>query len=326
METSPRVASLLLLVACLGLTQGAGAVSLSDAQLRSRLGQRLDLRLELQHAAGEEPSVRLAEFSEYARLGIDPPSRQMGELTVEREAVAEGREQLRVRSSNRVSEPILTLLLEVREGNTRLIREITTFIDPPAGSTLPGAEPAAAAAAPPVSPLLSALTLEPALPSLAPRAARAPEPRAQRGDATAAAAPAPARTADAPAAAKVADAPPLRRFRLDERYGAQDAAESVQIAAATARWLQREYGGEDAALPTPAAAEPVTSPRVAPPEPAAERTAPAAAAASHAPPPPWRSFLVLVMVTIGIFIYARRLRQRLMREAVAELSLEKAVA
>jgi len=316
MESLPRVASLLL-AACLALPPAAWAVSLSDAQLRSRLGQRLDLRLELRHAVDEDPSVRLADSGEYARLGIDPPSRHMGELTVERELIAEGREQLRVRSSNRVSEPILTLLLEVREGNTRLIREITTFVDPPAGPALPGTDPAVTAAAPPLSPLLAALTLEPALPSAAPRAPRSAEPRTNRGSSRATAAPAPAA---APTPAKAEAAPPLPRFRLDDRYGSQDSARPVQIAAATVRWLQREHGGEEAAPPAPA--EPL--PRAQPPEPA--RSAAPQPAAAHAPPPPWRSFLLLVAATIGIFIYARRLRQRLMREAGSQLALEKAAA
>ena len=311
MEFPIRLAALLL-VTSLALPTGAQAVSLSDAQLRSRLGQRLDLRMELQHAKGEAPSVSLATAAEYARLGIDPPSRQMGELTVEREVIAEGREQIRVRSSSRVSEPILTLLLEVREGNTRLIREFTTFVDPPTGEAPPDAAPAAAATAPPMSPLLSALALEPALPSVAPvrtaRAARrAPEPASAPTEAV------------APAPLPVMDRTPLPRFRLDERHANPDASPRVVIAAATAAWLHREFGGGEERSPVaaPAHAEPLLS---------MPTTASARAATDDAPPPPWRSFLILVGVTVGIFAYARRLRQRLMREAATEMSLEKAAA
>ncbi|HEY0913900.1 MAG TPA: hypothetical protein VGE22_03415 [Solimonas sp.] len=312
MEFPIRLATVLL-VTSLAVSTGAQAVSLSDAQLRSRLGQRLDLRMELQHAKGEAPSVSLATAAEYARLGIDPPSRQMGELTVEREVIAEGREQIRVRSSSRVSEPILTLLLEVREGNTRLIREFTTFVDPPAGTTLPDAEPAAAAA-PPVSPLLSALALEPTLPSVAPvrtpRAARtAPESAFT-----------PAKTT-APTPLPAVDRTPLPRFRLDERYESADAGPPVVIAAATAAWLHREFGVGEKQAPV-AAAAPAVRLRS---EPAATTTA-ARLPTTDAPPPPWRSFLILVGVTVGICAYARRLRQRLMREAAVEMSLEKAAA
>lgn len=316
MEFSHRLAASLL-VTSLTVSTGAQAVSLSDAQLRSRLGQRLDLRMELQHAKGEAPSISLATAAEYARLGIDPPSRQMGELTVEREVIAEGREQIRVRSSARVSEPILTLLLEVREGNTRLIREFTTFVDPPAGSALAEAEPAPAT--PPVSPLLSALTLEPSLPAAAPTPTPTRPTRSARN-----ASEAPASTGSAaltPAAAAAADRLPLPRFRLDERYASPGASSQVVIAAATTAWLHREFGGGTAP------AEPVETTPMAeeaiPSEPVATVARPLT---SEAPPPPWRSFLILVGVTVGIFAYARRLRQRLMREAAAEMSLEKAVA
>ncbi|PPE73353.1 hypothetical protein C3942_13870 [Solimonas fluminis] len=306
----------------LGMSTGAQAVSLSDAQLRSRLGQRLDLRMELQHAKGEAPSISMAPAAEYARLGIDPPSRQMGELTVEREVIEEGREQIRVRSSSRVSEPILTLLLEVREGNTRLIREFTTFVDPPA-ATMPDAEPLPAA--PPVSPLLSSLTLEPALPAAAPvRAA----PAARRTPSPSAA------PVDAPAAS-AAGKTPLPRFRLDERYAGSVGGAQVVIAAATTAWLRREFGGgaETAATEAPEVrsepeSESESIPALPPPEPsrAAAPVASGEPSKAHAPPPPWRSFLTLLAVTVGIFAYARRLRQRLMREAAAEISLEKAVA
>lgn len=317
MEFPHRLAALLLMTS-LAVSTTAGAVSLSDAQMRSRLGQRLDLRLELQHAPGEAPSIRLAPAADYARLGIDPPSRQMGELSVEREAIAEGREQIRVRSSNRVSEPILTLLLEVREGNTRLIREFTTFVDPPSGSPLPGAE--SIAAAPPVSPLLGALTLEPSLPAAAAparpaRAARSePEPAAAASPGVAAAA------ARAPAAAL----PPLPRFRLDEGRAGSHADTQVAIAAVTAAWLRREFGAAADERKTDAAdsaAAPVSLARSTP--------APITARplnTRNAPPPPWRSFLVLVAVTVGIFVYARRLRQQLMKQAMAEMTLESAPA
>ncbi|MDM4772684.1 FimV family protein [Solimonas sp. SE-A11] len=315
MEFPHRLASLLL-VTSFAVSTAAEAVSLSDAQLRSRLGQRLDLRLELQHAPGEEPSIRLAPAADYARLGIDPPSRQMGELSVEREAIAEGREQIRVRSTQRVSEPILTLLLEVREGNTRLIREFTTFVDPPSGSS-PSAEPAPAE--PPVMPLLGALTMEPSLAPSTPPTRPARPARSEAGtSAGQGMAPAPAIAAQAPAAVL----PPLPRFQLDEGQANRWDDRQVVVAAVTAAWLRREFGGEEADGDAADSGTKTASRALPAPTPQVTRML----NSRDAPPPPWRSFLVLVAVTIGIFAYARRLRQRLMSEAKAELALEAAPA
>lgn len=323
MEPARRLAPLLLLMAILALSPAASAFSLTEPQLRSRLGQRLDLRLELQHTVGEEPEVRMAGNAEYARLGVEPPSRRLGDLSVEREVLSEGRVQLRVRSSNRVAEPILTVLLEVREGNTRLVREITTFIDPPAGS--PEVEPVVTGSMPP---LVQSLALEPRLPSTEPPRSprRAREKSADTTDTAAPAAnagplPPPALV---PAAAPVAATPaiPLPRFRLDD--GSVDMADraEVKIAPATARWLQAQQGGAPvAAAAAPTIPHPESTAIAAPPT-----ANPAAALPGDWPPPPWQSFAGLLALTVAIFGYSRRLRRRLMQEARAELSLEEGAA
>ncbi|AXQ31249.1 hypothetical protein D0B54_22315 [Solimonas sp. K1W22B-7] len=262
----------------------------------------------------------MADPGEYTRLGFDPPSRQLGTLTVETESLEPGREQLRVRSSGRVSEPILTVLLEVRQGNTRLIREITSFVDPPASSTAVQPETATVVVAPVAPPpLVQALTLEPELPSLAPARAQ----RKRRGvESTPAATP-------APATEEVMAAPAPPRFQLDPHYSqaGNESSVRVQLAPATTAWLQRQQAGNAqvaSARPALAGAAAATLAEVN--EDAPVRPAPMLPGHARAAPPPWHTFLILVGVTIGIFIYARRLRQRLMREARATMAFEKAAA
>ena len=318
MEPARRLAPLLLLMAGLALSQSASAFSLSEPQLRSRLGQRLDVRLELQHAPGEDPEVRPAGNAEYARLGIDPPSRSLGDLTVEKEPLGPGRMQLRVRSGSRVSEPILTVLIEVREGNTRLVREITTFIDPPPGAQSPDIDPAVMVTA--TMPPLQGLTLEPSLPSLeTPRPQKRERSKPPATDPGPAASPTPqAMPAPAPTLG-LSPAPAIRlpRFRLDDHYGSQERAE-VKIAPATLRWL-RQQNGEQAEPETIASAIPLAA---APAALAAPDTGIAEQAQGDWPPSPWHSFFGLFGLTVAIFAYARYLRRRLMREARADLSLE----
>lgn len=312
MKTSCRFHVLLTLLLGLGSTLPAAAFSLSEPQLRSRLGQRLDLRLELTHAANEQPSVQLAGHEEYARQGFEPPSRQMGDLSIEVEALGDGRGQVRVRSTNRVTEPILTLLIEVREGNTRLVREITTFVDPPNGA--PSAGPAAVAvAAAPVAPLpavLQNLALDAALSTPERAPSRHERRRSERAPAAN-----PETTQAAAAIGAPSPEPALSSLRLDERYRGDSG--SARLSPKTTAWLQREHGAsaKEPGTPLPAApAEPVPASAAKP------------ALAQPSAPEPWGSFLIMLGAAAAILWYARRLRLRLMREALTKLEIEKTPA
>ncbi len=154
---STTVALAMLLPAC------AAALGLGEIQARSYLNQPLSAEIPVTaEAAGEMAglTVALASPETFSQYGLPRPA-FLGDL---RFAVQEGADGgvIRVTSSRPVAEPFVSLLLEVRWAQGRLLREFTVLLDPPdfagaAVATRPVQEPVAAATqsvqpAAPVSP------------------------------------------------------------------------------------------------------------------------------------------------------------------------------
>jgi pilus assembly protein FimV len=112
---------------------GAGALGLGDAQTRSALNQPLAIEIPVVAAADGELAgldVSLASPATFERYGLQPPS-GLGELNFQVSPAAGGG-TIRITSTEAVVEPFVTLLIEVRWPQGRLLREYTVLLDPPA--------------------------------------------------------------------------------------------------------------------------------------------------------------------------------------------------
>ncbi len=121
------------------------ALGLGDIQLHSALNEPLDADIELISAAPDELSslrANLANRETFARYGLDrPASLQTLEFRVARSG--DGRNVLKVRSREAITEPFLSFLVEVSWSRGRLLREYTLLMDPPI--YMPGTEQATSA-------------------------------------------------------------------------------------------------------------------------------------------------------------------------------------
>jgi pilus assembly protein FimV len=121
------------------------ALGLGEIQLHSALNEPLSAEIELVSAAPDELSslrADLASRETFARYGLDRPVTLTNiEFKVGRSA--DGRNVLKVRSLEAVTEPFLSFLVEVSWSRGRLLREYTLLLDPPV--YMPGAEQAEAA-------------------------------------------------------------------------------------------------------------------------------------------------------------------------------------
>ncbi|SFF30457.1 hypothetical protein SAMN04488120_10241 [Fontimonas thermophila] len=136
---------------CLGGT--AHALGIGEPEVRSRLGQPLFVRAPLQLAEGErieDIALRLPRDA-YAPMGLPIPPEALLSATVQAR-MEDGMPWLIVSSPVRIHEPIIVLVVEARIDGTRLLRELTLLIEPPATTDGPAAashqEPAIAASVP----------------------------------------------------------------------------------------------------------------------------------------------------------------------------------
>lgn len=124
-------AAVLLLAGLLPLS--AAALGVGEVGLRSALGEPLLAEIPLSAESPDELDsleVRLAPVETFARFGIDRPAFLAGlRLEVVRAA---GDAAVRVSSTEPVTEPFLTVLLEFSWSKGRLLREYTMLLDPPA--------------------------------------------------------------------------------------------------------------------------------------------------------------------------------------------------
>jgi pilus assembly protein FimV len=207
-------------VLLLALPSAAFALGLGDIRLNSPLNAPLNADIELIDVAPDEANTvqaQLASRDTFASYGLDWSSYLSG-VTVKTERTADGRQVIHVRSTQPISEPFVTLLIEVNWSHGHLVREYTMLLDPPVYAPGESAVASAPVTAPSTGAAARAGTIERASePAATPAASAAPtataEPAPAEVASAAPAAPAPAEAAApapaAPAPAATAEAAPI---------------------------------------------------------------------------------------------------------------------
>ena len=111
----------------------AFALGLGDVRLLSQLNAPLDAEIELVGATPEEMSTLKAQIASretFARYGLDVPA-VASTITFSTLRKPDGTEVIRMRSSESMTEPFLTLLVDVNWARGRTVREYDILFDPP---------------------------------------------------------------------------------------------------------------------------------------------------------------------------------------------------
>jgi pilus assembly protein FimV len=152
------------------------ALGLGEIHLHSALNAPLDADIDLLDATAEDVAdlqATLAGRETFTRYGLDYPA-FLGTLTLSPTQSSDGHTIIHLSTTDPVTEPFATLLVEVNWARGHLVREYTVLLDPPVFSS-PTANPAAAAAV--AAPAIGAATRSGSIDR--PRAsAPAPEPQA----------------------------------------------------------------------------------------------------------------------------------------------------
>jgi pilus assembly protein FimV len=273
-KRSSRALALLLV-----LPSAAFALGLGDIRLLSPLNAPLEAEIDLVDVTPEEMSTvqaQLASRDTFARYGLDWPPYLSG-VQVKTVKTGDGREVIKLKSTDPISDPFVTLLVEVNWARGKLVREYTMLLDPPVFT--PGQSKVASA---PVSaPAVGGGTHEGTIA----RAAEAPAPAPTPIPAAPAAAPerpAAAVAATSVAAAGVAAAAPSAEAAPPPAETAPPPAETAPAAASATAAIAETSPPPPAPAPAMAQATPATAPA-----PLTEATpAPEPDVAAAAPPPP----------------------------------------
>ena len=127
-------------------------LGLGEIRLNSALNEPLSAEIDLVAATPEEVGAlqaQLASAEIFQRYGLDRPA-YLNSIEFRVGRGQDGRSVLLVRSSEAISEPFVSFLVDVNWSRGRLLREYTVLLDPPV-MTAVGASPAPAAIAAPTS-------------------------------------------------------------------------------------------------------------------------------------------------------------------------------
>ncbi len=199
-KRSSRALALLLV-----MPSAAFALGLGDIHLLSPLNAPLDATIDLDATPEELQSlkVQIAPRDVFVQHGLDWPV-FLSNVTVKAERGTDGRSVIRLKSTDSITEPFVTLLVEVDWARGHTTREYTMLLDPPVytpnqgtANNLPVAAPAAgsgahegqiarpaAAAPPPPAPAPAASASNSSEPASSAPAARKSSPIVNPGDET----------------------------------------------------------------------------------------------------------------------------------------------
>jgi pilus assembly protein FimV len=134
--------SSLVLASLMALPSAAFALGLGDIRLLSPLNAPLDAEIELVDVTPEEMQTLKAQIASretFTRYGLEWPV-FLSSVQVKTSRSADGRQIIKLKSSDTITEPFITLLVEVNWARGRLVREYTMLLDPPVYT--PGQSPA----------------------------------------------------------------------------------------------------------------------------------------------------------------------------------------
>jgi pilus assembly protein FimV len=134
--------SSLVLASLVALPSASFALGLGDIRLLSPLNAPLDAEIELVDVTPEEMQTLKAQIASretFTRYGLDWPV-FLSSVQVKTTRGADGRQIIKVKSADTITEPFITLLVEVNWARGRLVREYTMLLDPPVYT--PGQSPA----------------------------------------------------------------------------------------------------------------------------------------------------------------------------------------
>src|ERR1700691_2574551 len=161
--------ALALLLLC---PPAAFALGLGDIHLQSSLNAPLNAEIELVGATPEDLAslhAAVANHDTFTRYGLDFPG-FLGGISMRPEHTADGRDVIKVSSREAITEPFVTLLVEVTWGRGQLVREYTVLLDPPLYTPGQNESSAAPVAAPAVGTAAREGSISRAAPAPAPAA------------------------------------------------------------------------------------------------------------------------------------------------------------
>jgi FimV-like protein len=282
---------LLVLAAVLLVPFASYAAGLGTLTVRSALGQPLDAEIEVVALRpGEELQVRLASRDAYGVAGVDfSPALQGARFAIEKR---DGKTVIRVRTTEPVNDPFLSVLVEVQLPSGRLARQYTVLVDPVefrrAAAPAPAAPPIAAAPAPAVTPPIAV----PA-PARAPSQAVAATPSPAPAPATPVVAVAPPAPSAAPASIAPVATPTAPPVAVAPMQSALVEPPVPPAAAATAVVATPAVVASPAPAPQPIAAAP------APAQPTIVTAAPVEAPAPAVAPPVTQTVATPTLVPVA---------------------------
>jgi pilus assembly protein FimV len=143
-KRSSRALALLLVMPSAGFALGLG-----DIHLLSPLNAPLDAEIELDATPEELGSLKaqIAPRDVFVQHGLDWPA-FLGGVQVKTQRGADGRAVIKLKSTDSITEPFITLLVEVDWARGHTIREYTMLLDPPVYTPNQTAVAAAPVAAP----------------------------------------------------------------------------------------------------------------------------------------------------------------------------------
>src|ERR1700761_1470264 len=139
MVVKRSIPALTLLMA---LPSASFALGLGDIRLLSSLNSPLDAEIELVDVTPEELQTlkpQIASRDTFTRYGLEWPV-FLSSVQVKATRTADGREVIKLKSTDTVTEPFITLLVQVNWARGSLVREYTMLLDPPVYT--PGQTPA----------------------------------------------------------------------------------------------------------------------------------------------------------------------------------------
>jgi pilus assembly protein FimV len=246
-KRSTRALALLLT-----LPSAAFALGLGDIHLLSPLNAPLDAEIELVDVAPDEANtvqVQLASRDTFSKYGLEWPG-YLNSVQLKTVRTPDGRQVIKLKSQDPITEPFVTLLVEVNWSRGHLVREYTMLLDPPVYT--PGESQVAAA--PVTAPATGQGAREGSIARTeAPPATPAPQPAPSEQ-----AAAAPSEQA-APAPTPVEPAPKPAHSRPPRAAHAEPAPSSEPTASGSTHLVQR--GETLSAIAAGVAGAKVTSPK-----------------------------------------------------------------